>query len=142
MLSRMSDPWSNPPGGGDQPPPPPPPPPTPSWSTPPPPPSYGGTPGAGPGTGYGPTPAYMGAPGTGQKTNTLAIVALVTGILGICCGFLAIAGVVTGVMGRNQIKASNGLEKGDGMALAGIILGAIGLVLWALWIVVQVAVNA
>jgi len=84
----------------------------------------------------------MGAPGTGQKTNTLAIVALVTGILGICCGFLAIAGVVTGVMGRNQIKASNGLEKGDGMALAGIILGAIGLVLWALWIVVQVAVNA
>ncbi len=45
-------------------------------------------------------------------------------------------------MGRNQIKASNGLEKGDGMALAGVILGAVGLILWALYLVAQIAFNA
>ncbi len=122
--------------------PPPPPPTTPSWAPPPPPPSYGSTPGAGPGTGYGPTPAYTGVPDSGQKTNTLAIVALVTGILGLCCGILSVPALITGVMGRNQIKASNGLEKGDGMALAGVILGAVGLVLWALYIVAQIAFNA
>ncbi len=166
MLSRMSDPWSNPPGGGDQPPPPPPPsgspppppppptpswsapppppPSTPSWSAPPPPPSYGSTPGAGPGTGYGPTPAYTGVQGgSGQKTNTLAIVALVAGIVSlISCGFctplLPAGGIITGIMGRNQIRASNGLEKGDGLALAGLITAGIGLLfslgVVALWI--------
>jgi len=56
-------------------------------------------------------------------------VALVTGILGLCCGILSIAGIITGVIGRNQIKASNGLEKGDGLALGGIIAGAATLLL-------------
>jgi len=36
---------------------------------------------------------------------------------------------VCGVLGRNQIKASNGLEKGEGLAMAGIIVGAVTLVL-------------
>ena len=67
------------------------------------------------------------AAGGGQKTNTLAIVSLVTAILGLCCGFLSIAGIVCGVLARNQIKASNGLESGDGLALAGIIVGAVTL---------------
>ena len=88
----------------------------------------------GAGTGYGPTPAYTGPTSSGQKTNTLAIVSLCTGILGLVfCGFClaipSIAAVVTGVMGRNQIRASNGLETGDGLALGGLITGAIGIVL-------------
>ena len=37
--------------------------------------------------------------------------------------------MVTGLIGRNQIKASNGLQSGEGMALAGIITGGIGAVL-------------
>ncbi len=95
--------------------------------------------------GYGPTPAYAG-PGIGsaQKTNTLAIVSLVTGIMSIplCfCGVLSIAAVVTGILGRNQIRASNGLEQGEGMALAGLITGSVGLVLLAGWIIFQIAVN-
>lgn len=157
-----------PPGGGAPPPPPPPPPPggspppppppPPSWSAPPPPPpttpsytappppSYGGTPGAGPGTGYGPTPAYTGpAAGSGQKTNVLAIVSLVTGILAVLtcggCGVLSIGAIVCGVLGRNQIKASNGLEQGDGMALAGLITGAVGLVLGLGWLILSVAAS-
>ena len=140
-----------PPGASDPPPPPappppPPPPPTPSWSAPPPPPPttpswsapppppFGGTPGVSPGTGYGPTPAYTGpTSGSGQKTNVLAIVSLVSGILALLtcggCFVVSIAAIVTGVMGRNQIRDSNGLEKGDGLALGGLITGGVGLVL-------------
>jgi len=66
-------------------------------------------------------------------------VALVTGILGLLtcgfCGPASIAAVVTGVMGRNQIKESNGLEQGDGLALAGLITGAVGVLLGVGWIV-------
>ena len=82
--------------------------------------------------GYG--PGY-GAP----KTSPLVIVSLVTGILGICCStlfVLAIAALVTGFIGRKQIKESQGQLKGNGMAIAGLVLGAvgilIGLVYWVL----------
>ena len=139
-----SGPPPPPPPGGSGPPPPPPPPPPPGWSTPPPttpsysappPPPFGGAPAATPGTGYGPTPAYTGpTSGSGQKTNVLAIVALVCGILSlVSCGFCSplvpIGGLVTGVIGRNQIRDSNGLEAGDGMAMAGLITSGLGLVL-------------
>jgi hypothetical protein len=101
----------------------------------------------GPTGGYGPTPAYVGpAASSGPKTNVLSIVSLVTGILGIltcsCLGVMSIAAIVTGVLGRNQIKASNGLETGDGMALAGLITGAIGLVLGFGWLALSIAGNA
>ncbi len=75
----------------------------------------------------------------------LAIVALVTGILSVLtcggCGVLSIAAIVTGVLGRSQIKASNGLEQGDGMALAGLITGAVGLALGAGWLIISLAAG-
>ncbi len=43
-----------------------------------------------------------------------------------CAGLFflpAIAGVVFGFIARAQIKRSNGLQKGNGLALAGIIVG-------------------
>ena len=70
-----------------------------------------------------------------NKTNTLSIVSLVTGIIGIPLAFcygaglpLSIAAVITGYIGRNQIKESGGTQGGNGMATAGLILGAIPLV--------------
>jgi len=45
-------------------------------------------------------------------------------------------------MGRSQIKASNGLEKGDGMALAGLIIGGVGVALMVLFLIVRIAANA
>jgi len=69
------------------------------------------------------------AASTGPKTNVLAIVSLVASVIGLCCGIGSIVGIVCGVIGRNQIKASNGLEQGDGLALAGIIVGAVSLVI-------------
>lgn len=92
------------------------------------PPPYAQQPGYGPG-GYGPT-----------KTSPLAIVSLVLGILGICCSSLfvvGIAAVVTGFLGRKQVKESQGAVKGGGMALAGMILGGVaillGLLYWVLF---------
>jgi hypothetical protein len=63
-----------------------------------------------------PTPyaAPVGAP-AGGKTNTLAIVALVLGIV------LPLGGIIVGHLALNQIKKTG--EAGHGLALTGTILG-------------------
>lgn len=51
----------------------------------------------------------------------------------ICTGILFLVGsivaVVTGHMGRSQIKNSGGTQGGDGLALFGLVLGWIGIVI-------------
>ena len=90
-----------------------------------------------------PVPPY-GAPDgypQPQQTSPLAIVSLVTGILGVlCCNFfvLSIAAVVTGVIGRKQIAQSGGRQKGDGLAKAGLVLGIVGLVLGVVLFVLNI----
>ncbi|MGW6571462.1 DUF4190 domain-containing protein [Streptomyces sp. NPDC054945] len=94
-------------------------------------------------------PGYPGYPGQGayppygvQRSNGFGIAALVLGILaviGCITSFFAvalgIAAVVFGTLGRG--KASRGEADNGGMALAGIILGAIGILLGALMIAVM-----
>ena len=62
-----------------------------------------------------------------QKTNTLAIVALVSGIVGLTLiPFLAsIVAVVTGHMARAEVRRKG--EQGAGLALAGLIMGYVGI---------------
>lgn len=91
-------------------------PPPPAWGAPPPP-GWSAPPPAG---GFIP-PATAGEP----KTNGLAIASLVFGIVPCLSGIVALA---LGFVARSQIKKSNGAQKGSGLALAGIILGAIWLV--------------
>ena len=90
--------------------------------------------------GYGqavPPYAQAGAYGYGssaapQKTNGMAIASLVLGILGFICfvgAISAIVAIILGIGARRKIRESDGTEKGEGMALAGIILGAVFLVL-------------
>ncbi|MGE0730382.1 MAG: DUF4190 domain-containing protein, partial [Acidimicrobiia bacterium] len=69
-------------------------------------------------------------------TDGMAIASLVTGIGSIlaafaCClgGLIGIAAIVLGVMSRKKIKASNGATSGAGLALAGIITGAVAVAL-------------
>lgn len=73
------------------------------------------------------------APITGQ-TSTMAIVSLVSGILGwtILFGIASIVAVITGHMAKNEIKRSNGMLTGDGLATAGLILGYINIAVVAL----------
>jgi Domain of unknown function (DUF4190) len=116
----------------DTPPPPgnyPPPPPPGSYPPPPPPGSYPPPPGGYPPPGGAPVPG--GYPGVPTKTNTLAIVSIVCSAIGLFCGVGSIAGIILGVVAKNQIKQTG--EAGDGLALAGIIVGAVTLLIGVIW---------
>ncbi len=70
-----------------------------------------------------------GPVGLRPPANAKAIVSLVCGCLGMtCCGILipSILAVVFGHIAKGEIRASGGQQGGDGMALAGLILGYIG----------------
>jgi hypothetical protein len=78
-------------------------------------PSYGQQP-------YGQQP--YGQPGYVQpKMNTLALVGFILSF------FISIVGLILCIIGLIQINGANGMQKGKGLAIAGIIIGAIGLVL-------------
>jgi peptidyl-prolyl cis-trans isomerase B (cyclophilin B) len=72
---------------------------------------------------------------SGAKTNVLAIVSLVTSIIG-----LSIVGIITGHIGMNQIKKTG--ESGRGLATAGLIIGYLGLVVTVIWIAVAISTAA
>ena len=81
-----------------------------------------------PQAGYGqPYPGYGQAYPPPRGTNTMAILALVFGIL------VAPLGLVFGFVARSQIKKTG--EDGDGLALAGIIIGGIFTLLFIAYIV-------
>jgi hypothetical protein len=70
-----------------------------------------------------------------RKTNGLAIAALVCSCAGIfLLGVPAVLGIIFGFVARGQIRQSNGAQGGNGMALAGIIVGfvVVGLVILGL----------
>ena len=59
------------------------------------------------------------------RTSNLAIISLVSGILGwTFLPFVAsLVAIVTGHMARAEIRRSAGTVQGDGMAMAGLVLG-------------------
>jgi Domain of unknown function (DUF4190) len=87
-----------------------------------PPPGYGGQPAYGM-PGYGPLPGY----GYPRPTNTLAILSLVMAFV------FSPVGLVLGIVARRQIRQTG--EQGDGLALAGIIIGGIATALAVLALV-------
>ena len=100
-----------------------------------PPPQYG-PPAYGPSPGY-PPPGY-GAPGYPpvyvRPTNTMAILALVMAFV------FAPAGLILGIVARKQIRQTG--EDGDGLALAGIIVGGIVTAIFVLLIVFWIVAFA
>ncbi|WP_194383187.1 DUF4190 domain-containing protein [Microbacterium luteum] len=88
------------------------------------------SPGACPPPAHGATPPPYGAGGpAGARTNTLAIVSLIASISAfVILPFLgSLAGVITGHMSLSQISRTG--EQGRGLALAGLIVGYVGLAL-------------
>src|SRR5690349_20850607 len=75
------------------------------------------------------------APAAGPKTNTLAIVTLVLGIL----SFNIIA-VILGHISLGQIKKTG--ESGKPLAIIGLVLGYIGIVVWVIIIIVSIIAAA
>ncbi len=73
-----------------------------------------------------------------RQTSTLAIIALVAGILGwTLLPFLgSLGGIVFGHMARSEIRRSNGQLDGDGLAVTGLVLGWINVLLAVLLVLV------
>jgi hypothetical protein len=67
------------------------------------------------------------------KTSTLAIWSLVLGILSLACFtiFTAIPGVICGHKALSKIKKSGGELTGQGLAIAGLVTGYLGIA-WAI----------
>jgi len=81
--------------------------------------------------------------GSEERPGPMAIVALICGILGLICGLIPVVGfvlnvaaIVLGVIEVKRIGRGEGSVKGKGMSIAGIILGAVGIVLGITLIVV------
>ena len=75
-----------------------------------------------------PTPSPTLPPPAPPKTDGLAVTSLVLGICAItCCFFYGIVAITLGLKSRERIKQSNGVLTGDGLALAGVITGCVGL---------------
>ncbi len=69
-----------------------------------------------------------------RKTNGFAVASLVLGL--VTAGVGSILALIFGYHARRQIRESHGAQSGDGMALAGIILGWLGLVGTAIVVVI------
>lgn len=98
------------------------------------------------------TPFQPPPMGTAGQNKTLAIVSLVAGILGvtICCGGLipSLVALITGFMARGKANSNPSEYGGSGLAMAGIITGAIGLlggivvlIFWGLGMVANLAAR-
>jgi hypothetical protein len=74
---------------------------------------------------------------TGGQDQTLAIVSLVCGILGIlCCGLLSgIPAIITGYMAKNNVDSNPSQYGGRGLAVAGMILGGVSVLFSILGII-------
>jgi len=89
------------------------------------------------------------APASGPS-QTLAIVSLVLGILGLtlCCGtfIIPLVAVITGFMARGKANNDPANYGGAGLALGGLITGALGLVggiiLWIVYVFYFAAIMA
>jgi hypothetical protein len=90
--------------------------------------------------------------GNEDKLGVLAIVSLVTGIVGIVIGCIPIAGgflgfcsavaaIVTGVLERKKIERGESSVKGKGMALAGLILGIVAVVFAVVMIILLIVMG-
>jgi Tfp pilus assembly protein PilE len=76
------------------------------------------------------------------KTSAQAVWSLVLGILSfLCFGFFTgIPAVICGHFARSNIRKSQGALTGGGMALAGLILGYVGIVVTTLGVLAAIAV--
>ena len=83
---------------------------------------------------FPPSPPMV--PSAPPTTSACAIVSLVLSILSLFCfGFLTgIPGVICGHIGISNIKRSGGRMTGQGLCVAGLIIGYISIAFWLIWV--------
>ena len=93
-------------------------------------------------------PAPIAALPSAARTNSLAVTGLVLGIIsitvGLCCYGLPfnIAGALCSAMALAQIKKDPQRERGEGIAIAGLILSLLSLVFAALLLIMYVSFGS
>jgi Domain of unknown function (DUF4190)/Protein of unknown function (DUF2510) len=78
--------------------------------------------------GAPPPPVYVGG------TDGMAIASLITALIGV-----PIAPIILGHMARTRIRESGGFKSGDGLAIAGLVIGYIQLVFLVVLLIVVLA---
>ena len=74
------------------------------------------------------------APSAKQDSNGMAIGGFVCSLVGfLCCQLVTPVGLILSIIGLSKAKQMNG--NGKGLAIAGIIIGAIGVVVFILTII-------
>jgi hypothetical protein len=91
--------------------------------------------------GYLPPPGYQPPRGPiPQSTNGFAIASLVLGIVWIWW-IGSILALVFGYIGKSQIDRSGGYQGGRGLAIAGIVLGWVGIGFLVLFILLLSSIS-
>jgi hypothetical protein len=73
-----------------------------------------------------------------KRNNGLAVASLVCSCAGFVVLIPAVLGIIFGFIARSQIRRSGGMQGGDALAIAGIIVG----LAWIAFFVILGAVNA
>lgn len=70
------------------------------------------------------------------NSNGFCVASLVLGIIGLplCFGLPSVLAVIFGIIGLNQVNKSSAQTGGKGMAIAGIVCGSIGCLIFLYWI--------
>jgi hypothetical protein len=79
-----------------------------------------------------PGPSPYGYPLTAPRTNPLAVASLVLGIVNMLVG--SILALVFGYRAMREIDESHGTQTGRGLAVAGVVLGWVGLAMGLVWL--------
>lgn len=97
--------------------------------------AIGGTAGPPPGA-FPPMMPYAPQFAPAPPTNGLAIAGMVLSLTGFAtCGLTSVVGLILSIVALRQIRGSGGRQVGDGLAIAGIAVGAVFTVLFGLiWI--------
>ena len=83
------------------------------------------------------TPAIVVPQRKSEQLAVLSLIFSILGVFGFCCGFFlvaGIAGIVCGHLALSRIKANPELE-GHGLAMAGLVIGYVGVAGWLVWII-------
>lgn len=81
---------------------------------------------------------FVSAPSSGGQTNTLAIISLVSAMVGCLCmpAIGSIAGIITGIIALSQINQAGGAQKGRELAIGGIAVSVLGCMGWLAYFVI------
>lgn len=89
-----------------------------------------------------PPPGYAAVPATNGRATASLITGVSTLVLSWCCGLgvLGLVAVFLGIRARTEIRLAGGTQDGDGLAVAGIVTGAVATLIGLVTVVLVVLV--